>query len=157
MIKNNKNDKAPTKSCYNYIRILLHLRLMQLSLLSFSFLRLRVTVLAFLWSFYFFFSFSYSSLFLDGLVKLFLSNFRQLFLQTCVTKIKSPSLYLPTNYCLRLKFCVWEHGMSCALEKNSNSGFKRVHNESCSSNTKNIISPLPQCPWPPNLLGCNLL
>ena len=30
----------------------------------------------------------------------------------------------------------------CPLEKKSNVGFKQEHVESCSSNTKNIISPL---------------
>ena len=31
--------------------------------------------------------------------KRFLSNFCQLFLQTCITKIRSSSLANPTNYC----------------------------------------------------------
>ena len=46
--------------------------------------------------------------------------------------------------------CVFK---SCPFETNSNGGFKQEHVESCSSTTKNIVSPLPQCVWPPNLAG----
>ena len=52
-----------------------------------------------------------------------------------------------------LKFSVWEHDIPCALEINRNVGYKREHVEYCSSTTKNIISPLPQCLWSPNLAG----
>ena len=44
----------------------------------------------------------------------------------------------------------------CPLEINSNSRWKGRHMESCSLTTKNITSPLPQCPWPPNLQGGDL-
>ena len=37
-----------------------------------------------------------------------------------------------------VKFLVYDHNMSCALEINSNSGFKWEHGESSSSTTKNI-------------------
>ena len=52
----------------------------------------------------------------------------------------------------------YEYDMPCAfkpcpLEINSNGGLKRGHVESCSSTTKNIKSPLPQCLWPSNLAG----
>ena len=68
--------------------------------------------------------------------KSFFSYFHQLLLQTCVTKIVSPSLDKPANY--------------CALEINKNDGLKRGHVESCPSTTKNIISPLLQSLWTPN-------
>ena len=42
----------------------------------------------------------------------------------------------------------------CPLETNRNGGLKREHLEFSSSETKNIISPLPQCQWLPNLAGC---
>ena len=42
--------------------------------------------------------------------------------------------------------------MPCALEINSNRGFKLERVQSSSSTTKSI-SPLPQCLWPPNLAG----
>ena len=58
------------------------------------------------------------------------------------------------NYCVCvLQFRVWEHDMPCALEMNSNGGLRRGHVESWPSTTKNIVSPLPQCLWPPNLAG----
>ena len=41
-----------------------------------------------------------------------------------------------------------------SFRENSNGGFMARHVEHCSSTTKNIIiSPLPQCLWPPNLPG----
>ena len=40
-----------------------------------------------------------------------------------------------------------------ALEINSNGRSKQRHVKSCPVTTKNIISPLPQCLWPPNLTG----
>ena len=103
----------------------------------------------------FLFSFSlFPSAVFGKIDKSFLSKFRQLLFWTCVTKIGSLSLNTPTNYCVYvLKFCMREHGMSCALEINSNGGSKRGHVESCSSTTTNIISQLPQCLWPPNVAG----
>ena len=66
-----------------------------------------------------------------------------MFLWICMTKIGSPSLDMPVHYCVYiLKFCVWEQSMRCALEINSNGGFKRGHVDSCPSATKNM-SPLP--------------
>ena len=63
--------------------------------------------------------------------KSFLSQIRQLFLQTCVTKIGSLSFHILANYCVYvLKFRECEHGMPCALEINSKSGTKRGHVES---------------------------
>ena len=114
-------------------------------------LRLRVTQNALQLLFFFFFSLFPSAV--SGRTdKRFLSTFRQLFSWICATKIGSPSLGTPTNYCVYvLKFCMCEHGMPCALEINSNGGSKRGHVESCSSTTTNIISPLPQCLWPPNV------
>ena len=96
------------------------------------FLQLRVAQKALQLIFQFFFSFSFSS-------SRFLSNFGQLLLQIYVIKIESPSLVTSTNYCTFVwKFCLCEHGMSCTLELNSNSGYKRGHVESCHSTTKNI-------------------
>ena len=87
--------------------------------------------------------FSFQSLFLDGLAKVF-----------GVTKIGSPLLDKRANYCVYdLKFCMCKHDMPCALKINSNGGLKRGHVESCLSTTKDLISPLPQCLWPPNLAG----
>ena len=58
--------------------------------------------------------------------KSFTRNFRHLFLQICVTKPGSPSKDILTNYCVYfLKFLVRAHGIPCALEINSNVGFKR--------------------------------
>ena len=51
------------------------------------------------------------------------------------------------------KFRMSEHDMPCACEPNSNDGFKREHLESCPSTTKNIVSPLQQYIWPPDLGG----
>ena len=71
-----------------------------------------------------------------------------------LTKIGCLSLDTLANYCVyALKFCVCEHDMSCTLEINSNGGSKRGHIESCLSITTNIISPLSQCLWLPNLAG----
>ena len=54
--------------------------------------------------------------------------------------------------CLRTEiFCVKVHGMACALEINSNGGYKKGHVESYPPTTNNIISPLPQFLRPPNL------
>ena len=65
-----------------------------------------------------------------------------------VTKIESPSLDTPENYCVYvLKFRMWEHGTPCVLEINSNGGSKRGHVESCPLTTTNIISPPPQALW----------
>ena len=36
-----------------------------------------------------------------------------------------------------------EHGMPCTLRINTNGGLKQRHEESCTSTTKNILSPLP--------------
>ena len=67
---------------------------------------------------------------------------------------QDPSLDTPASYCAYvLKHRVCEHDMSCALEISSNEASKRGHVESCPSTTTNIISPLPQCLWPPNLAG----
>ena len=53
--------------------------------------------------------------------KSFLNKFRQLFLQTCVTKIGSTSLVKQADYCVCvLKFYVCKHGMSRALEISNN-------------------------------------
>ena len=58
-------------------------------------------------------------------------------MQTCKTYFKSPSLEALANYCVDvLKVQVYENGMSCALQKNSNGGFKRGQKESCSSTSK---------------------
>ena len=63
----------------------------------------------------------------------------------------SPSLNTPANYWVYiLKFGVFELGMSCALEINSNGGIKGGYVESCPSTTKNI-SPVLQCLWSPNV------
>ena len=71
-----------------------------------------------------------------------LSKFCQLFLQTCVAKIRSPLLDRVTSYCVYvLKFRICNHGMLSAPEINSNWESMRRHVESCSSTT-NIISPL---------------
>ena len=53
-----------------------------------------------------------------------LSNFRQLLLQRCVTETGSPSFDTNANYwvCV-LKLRLWEHGMSCTLDINSNGGW----------------------------------
>ena len=116
-------------------------------------LRLPLTQNALQLPLFFFFSLFPSAVF-GRTDKIFLSKFRQLFLCTCVTKIGRPSLDTPTNYCVYvLKFCMCEHGMPCALEINSNGGSKRGHVESDSSITANIISPLPQSLWPPNMAG----
>ena len=94
----------------------------------------------------FFFFFPFSSLFLDGMAKVFLSTFHQFF--------KSPSLDKPANYCAYvLKFRGCDHGMPCALEIDSTGGFKLGHVKSCPSTTKTIISPLPQSLWLANLAG----
>ena len=45
---------------------------------------------------------------------------------------------LATSDVYVLKFRVWEDGMPCALEINSNSGFKRQHMESSSVALKNL-------------------
>ena len=70
-----------------------------------------------------------------------------------MTKIKSLHwihrlIIVPTSWDF---VCV--HGMSCALEVNSNGGLKREDVESCSPTTKNIISPLPHRQWLQNLAG----
>lgn len=53
--------------------------------------------------------------------KSFLNKFRQLFLQTYVTKIGSTSLVKQADYCVYvLKFYVCKHDMSCALEISNN-------------------------------------
>ena len=71
-----------------------------------------------------------------------------------MTKIKNPSMDTPENYYVYvLKFCMWEHGTLCVLEINSNGESKRGHVESCPLTTTNIISPLPQGLWPPNVAG----
>ena len=54
---------------------------------------------------------------------------------------------------LRREFRVCEHGMPCALEINSNDGFKRKYVEYCPSTKTSITSPQTQCLWPPNLAG----
>ena len=54
-------------------------------------------------------------------------------------------------FVLKLRAC--EHGNPCALKINSNCGLKGRHMESWFSITKNIISPLQQCLWPPYLAG----
>ena len=42
-----------------------------------------------------------------------------------MTKIRSPSLDIPANYCIfDLNFCMWEYGIPCALEINSIGGLK---------------------------------
>ena len=46
-----------------------------------------------------------------------------------------------------------EHDMPCAWEANNNDGFKREYLQSCPSTTKNIVSPLQQYIWPPDLGG----
>ena len=45
-----------------------------------------------------------------------------------------------------------EHGMPCTSEVNNDGGFKQGHVESCSATTKTVSS-IPQCLWPPNLIG----
>ena len=50
-----------------------------------------------------------------------------------------------------VKFRVYDHHMSCALEINSNDEFQREPVKSCSSINKNVMSPLPQCLWSLNL------
>ena len=49
-----------------------------------------------------------------------------------------------------VKFCICEHDVPCTLEKIVMTELSE-HVESFSSTTKNMISPLPQCRWPPNL------
>ena len=78
--------------------------------------------------------------------KSFLNNVGQLSLHIYVTKIESLSLGTPAIYCgYVLKFRLCEHGWPCALEINSNDGFKQGHVESYPSTNKNIMFPLPQC------------
>ena len=133
------------KSCFDWTKFILG------PLLS---LRAMQKALAIAIPFFFLFSFSYSSLLPDGLATVFINNFSQLLLSTCVTKIGSPSLDTQTDYCVYvLKFRACEHGKPYDLEINSNGGLKRGHVQSCLRTTKNIISLLPQCLWPPCLAG----
>ena len=58
------------------------------------------------------------------------------------------------NLCNRIYEYDMPHAFRpCPLEINNNDRFKREYVESCSSTTKNIITPLPQYPWSPNLPG----
>ena len=57
-----------------------------------------------------------------------------------------------------VQLLLWQYDKRCAfnpfpLEVNSNGRLKQEHLEFFSSVTKNIISPLPQCLWPPSLTG----
>ena len=106
-------------------------------------------------SFFFSFFFFFLLLTVSGQTsKGFLSNFCQLLLCTCATSTGHTSLDTQTNYCVfALSFCVYEHGMPCALKIHSNGRFKQEHVKSCLSITKIIISLLPKCLWPPNLAG----
>ena len=53
-----------------------------------------------------------------------------------MTKIRSPSLDAPANYCVYiLKFCVRVNWPPCALEMNSNGGLKQGH-------VKHVLQPL---------------
>ena len=55
--------------------------------------------------------------------------------------------------CPRPEIRMFEHGMPCASEINSNGGSRREHVELFPSATANLVSPLPQWLWPPNLPG----
>ena len=65
-------------------------------------LDLRETQKALQLQFFFFFFFSFGLLLVNGLAKLFLCNYRQLLLQTCVTKVGGVSLDTLANYCAQV-------------------------------------------------------
>ena len=89
-----------------------------------------------------FFLFLLPSLVFGRSGKSFSSKFRQLFWQTCITKIRNPSLDTPESYCVYvLKFLLYENGTPCALEMNSNGGSRRRYVESCTSTTKKMLTP----------------
>ena len=103
----------------------------------------------------FFFSFSCSSLFLDGLAKVF-----HVVSVSCCCRHVWPGLeVLFWPNCQIIVSTSWnfvhEKGMPCALEINSDGGFKWGHEESCPSLTKNR-SPLPQFLWLSNLQSGDL-
>ena len=52
--------------------------------------------------------------------------------------------------------CLSDYDKPCALERNSNGGFKGEHVETCSSTAKKNFSPLPQRLWLLNLAGQSL-
>ena len=104
-----------------------------------SFLRFPVTQNALKLPFFFFFSFFILSVPSDGLTKAVFLYFNYFWFM-CVWPISD----LITWYALCFQ---------AFQKKNSNGGFKQDCVEFCFPNTKNIISPLPQCLWSPNLVG----
>ena len=82
----------------------------------------------------------FSTVFFDGLQRLFAWFF-------------SISALGEYNHCRPYQYDMLRVFKSCTLEIKRNSGFKREHVESCSLTTKNIITPLTQCIWLPNLVG----
>ena len=61
------------------------------------------------------------------------------------------NLFISVPFIVKRRVC--DPNMPCALEINSNGGFKQEHVGACSSIAKNIKSPLSQCLAPPNLAG----
>ena len=99
--------------------------------------------------------FYFSSLFLDRQARVCLiSNFRELFQQTCVIKIGSPSLDTSASSCLHPEIsCVWTWHVMCFLEITVIAVWSEGMWNLALQPQKNISS-LPQCWWSPNLAGC---
>ena len=117
------------------------------------------------WYYYMLFEFAWNAkpliqlpfFFFSLLLTLFLEGVPSVVLVEMCDQDRESLLDTPTNYCVYvLKFHVCEHCMPCALGTNSNGGSTLGHVESCPSTTTNIISPPPQCPWPPNWHGRHL-
>lgn len=87
--------------------------------------------------------------------KKFLPIFHHSFPRERDTRIKLFSLDSFANVFVGVlfivKLCVCNNSRPCALKINSNRRFEQEHMKSYSSRTKNIVSSLPQCFWPPNL------